>query len=75
MPCKKPLRQYLLSCEGRGNKIFDSLVWQSWHEDGNIPKAAKKWLEARVNEFKAGTDIDLVCNCRRFRGQDDAVGL
>ena len=28
-----------------------------------------------MKEFKAGTDIDLVCNCRRFRGQDDAVGL
>ena len=58
-----------------GIKMFDSLVWQSWHEDGNIPKAAKKWFEARVIEFKAGEDIDLVCNCRRFRGQDDAVGL
>ena len=55
--------------------MFDSLVWQSWHEDGNIPKTAKKWFEARVKEFKAGNDIDLVCNCRRFRGQDDAVGL
>ncbi|AIQ97414.1 hypothetical protein [Prochlorococcus sp. MIT 0801] len=28
-----------------------------------------------MKEFKSGTDIDLVCNCRRFRGQDDAVLL
>ena len=52
------------------------LVWfGSFHEDGNIPKAAKKWFEAIVKEFKVWTNIDLVCICRRFRGQDDAVGL
>ena len=58
-----------------GIKLFDNLVWQSWYEDGNMPKAAKKWFDSRVREFKAGVDIDLVCNCRRFRGQDDDVGL
>ena len=56
-------------------KLFDNLVWQSWHEDGNIPEAVKKWVDLRVSEFKAGTVIDLVCNCRRFRGQDADVGL
>ena len=58
-----------------GIKLFDNLVWQQWHEDRQMPKSAKKWFEARVKEFKSGTDIDLVCNCRRFRGQDDDVGL
>ena len=58
-----------------GIKLFDNLVWQSWHEDGNMPKKAKQWFDARVKEFKTGGDINLVCNCRRFRGQDDDVGL
>tara|TARA_B100000214_G_C23766938_1_gene534871 strand:+ start:249 stop:689 length:441 start_codon:yes stop_codon:yes gene_type:complete len=58
-----------------GIKLFDNLVWQSWYEDGNMPKEAKEWFVARVKEFKAGKDIDLICNCRRFRGQDDDVGI
>ena len=74
-----PVRNPFESIEGvireEGIKLFDNLVWQNWHEDGNMPKEAKKWFEARVKEFKSGTEIDLVCNCRRFRGQDDAVGL
>ena len=74
-----PVRNPFESIEGgireEGIKLFDNLVWQQWHEDRQMPKSAKKWFEARVKEFKSGTDIDLVCNCRRFRGQDDAVGL
>ena len=58
-----------------GIKLFDNLVWHIWHEDGNMPKAAKEWFNARVKELNAGTNIDLVCNCRRFRGQDNDVGL
>ena len=74
-----PVRNPFDNIEGvmreEGIKLFDNLVWQSWHEDGNIPEAVKKWVDLRVREFKAGTDIDLVCNCRRFRGQDTDVGL
>ena len=74
-----PVRNPFDNIEGvmreEGIKLFDNLVWQSWHEDGNIPEAVKKWVDLRVGEFKAGTDIDFVCNCRRFRGQDDDVGL
>ena len=74
-----PVRNPFESIEGvvreEGIKLFDNLVWQNWHEDGNMPKEAREWFEARVKEFKAGRDIDLVCNCRRFRGQDDDVGL
>ena len=74
-----PVRNPFDNIEGimreEGIKLFDNLVWQSWHEDGNIPEAVKKWVYLRVREFKAGTDIDLVCNCRRFRGQDLDVGL
>ena len=74
-----PVRNPFDNIEGvmreEGIKLFDNLVWQSWHEDGNIPEAVKKWVDLRVREFKDGTDIDLVCNCRRFRGQDLDVGL
>ena len=74
-----PVRNPFDSIEGimreEGIKLFDNLVWKSWHEDGNIPKDAQEWFEVRVKEFKAGDDIDLVCNCRRFRGQDDDIGL
>jgi len=58
-----------------GIKLFDNLLWQQWHEDGQMPKSAKEWFTARVKEYKKGNDIDLVCNCRRFRGNDDDVGL
>ena len=51
------------------------MVWQSWHEDSNNQKETKKRFEARVKQVKAGKDIDLVCNCRSFRGQDDVRGL
>ena len=58
-----------------GIKLFDNLVWKSWHEEGNMPKEAREWFNARVEEFKVGREIDLVCNCRRYRGQDDNIGL
>ena len=74
-----PVRNPFDNIEGvmreEGIKLFDNLVWQSWHEDGNIPDAVKKWIDLRVREFKTGKNIDLVCNCRRFRGQDDGLGL
>ncbi len=74
-----PVRNSFDSIEGverkESIKLFDNLFWQSWHEERNMPKEAKEWFEARVKEFKAGRDIDLVCNCRRFKGQDDDVGL
>ena len=74
-----PVRNAFDSIKGvmreEGIKLFNDLVWQSWHEDGNMPIEAKEWFEERVKEFKAGRDIDLVCNCRRFRGQDHDIGL
>ena len=74
-----PVRNPFDSIEGvmreEGIKLFDNLVWQSWHEDGNIPKEAKEWFNGRLKELKDGRDIDFVCNCRRFRGQDDDIGL
>ena len=74
-----PVRNPFDSIEGvmreEGINLFDNLVWHSWHDDGNMPKEAKEWFDTRVKEFIAGKKIDLVCNCRRFRGQDDDVGL
>ena len=74
-PVKNPFDNIEGVMREEGIKLFDNLVWQSWHEDGNMPIEAKKWFFARVEEFKDGRNIDLVCNCRRFRGQDDDVGL
>ena len=34
-----------------GMKMFDNLVWLSWHEDGNIPTEAKNWFAARVKSL------------------------
>ena len=89
-PAKPPKRCFIneLNCPVRnqfenkdgftreeGIKMFDKLLWQSWHEGGTMPPEAKEWFDARVKDYKNGSDIDLVCNCRRFRGQDDDVGL
>ena len=52
------------SAQGRRNKYEQKLI----DNKNNFMSPAAK-------DFIAGTDIDLVCNCRRFRGQDDAVGL
>ena len=74
-PVRNPFDNIHGVMRGEGIKLFENLVWQSWHEDRNMPKPAKKWFDARVKDFKAGEDIDLVCNCRKFRGQDNDVGL
>ena len=58
-----------------GIKLFDVLLWQNWHKDGTMPKEVIEWFNARVKDFNDRKDIDLICNCRRFRGQDDDVGL
>ena len=74
-----PVRNPFDGIEGvlrnEGIKLFDNLVWQDWHKNGTLPKEAKEWFDARVGEFNSGREIDLICNCRRYRGQDNDVGL
>ena len=36
---------------------------------------ARKWFEDRKKEYLKGNNIDLICDCRRFRGNDEHAGL
>ena len=56
-------------------KMFDKLLWDSWHACDAIEKPAKEWFAARVKEYQEGYNIDLICDCRRFRGNDAKIGL
>ena len=50
--------------------MFDKLVWESWHECNAMEEPARGWFEERTKEYKEGYNIDLICDCRRFRGND-----
>ena len=56
-------------------KMFDKLLWDSWHACNAMEDAAREWFDARTKEYKAGNNIDLICDCRRFRGNDARIGL
>ena len=56
-------------------KMFDKLLWDSWHACNAMERPAREWFDARTKEYKAGNNIDLICDCRRFRGNDDKIGL
>tara|TARA_Y100001968_G_scaffold328938_1_gene377137 strand:+ start:701 stop:1192 length:492 start_codon:yes stop_codon:yes gene_type:complete len=56
-------------------KMFDKLLWDSWHACNAMEEPAKEWFASRVREYKEGNNIDLICDCRRFRGNDVKIGL
>ena len=56
-------------------KMFDKLLWDSWHACDAMEESAREWFKQRTKEYKAGNNIDLICDCRRFRGNDAKVGL
>ncbi len=56
-------------------KMFDKLLWDSWHACDAMEKPAREWFADRVKEYKHGNNIDLICDCRRFRGNDAGLGL
>ena len=56
-------------------KMFDKLLWDSWHACNAIEEPAREWFAARTKEYKEGHNIDLICDCRRFRGNDAKIGL
>ena len=56
-------------------KMFDKLLWDSWHACNAMEIQAREWFAARVKEYKEGNNIDLICDCRRFRGNDANIGL
>ena len=56
-------------------KMFDKLLWDSWHACNAMEEPTKKWFEERVQDYRDGINIDLICDCRRFRGNDVKLGL
>ena len=53
-----------------GIQMFDALFWSSWVACNEMPTDAKEWLNARVKDYKKGSRMDFVCDCRKFRGND-----
>ena len=56
-------------------KMFDKLLWDSWHACDAMEELAREWFEARKKEYLKGDNIDLICDCRRFRGDNEHAGL
>lgn len=55
--------------------MFDHLLWNSWHACNAMEDPVREWFQSRVREYKKGINIDLICDCRRFRGNDAKTGL
>ena len=51
-------------------EMFDALFWSSWIACNEMPNQSKEWLDARVEEYKNGTYMNFICDCRKFRGND-----
>ena len=51
-------------------QMFDALFWSSWIACNEMPEQAKEWLTERVKDYKDGTRMDFICDCRKFRGND-----
>ena len=51
-------------------QMFDALFWDSWIACNQMPKEAKEWLNERIKDYKDGTCMDFICDCRKFRGND-----
>ena len=60
---------------GEAIKMFDKLLWDSWHACNAMEEPAREWFAARVKEYQEGNNIDLICDCRRFRGNDEESGM
>ena len=55
--------------------MFDSLLWDSWHACNAMEEPIREWFNSIVKEYLKGNNIDLICDCRRFRGNDKDIGL
>ena len=51
-------------------KMFDKLLWDSWHACNAMEENTRIWFTSRTKEYKEGHNIDLICDCRRFRDND-----
>ena len=41
-------------------QMFDALFWGSWIACDEMPEQARKWLDARVKDYKDGTKMDFI---------------
>ena len=70
-----PIRNFCEDLAGPNKRaeaiqMFDALFWSSWIACNEMPEKAKDWLEDRVKDYKNGTCMDFICDCRKFRGND-----
>ena len=70
-----PIRNFCEDLAGPNKReeaiqMFDALFWGSWIACNEMPEQAKEWLDARVKDYKDGTYMDFICDCRKFRGND-----
>ena len=70
-----PIRNFCEDLAGPNKRVeaiqmFDALFWSSWIACNEMPEQAKEWLDARVKDYKDGTYMDFICDCRKFRGND-----
>ncbi len=70
-----PVRNYCEDLAGPNKRkeaieMFDALFWGSWIACNKMPSQAKEWLQDRVKDYKNGTYMDFICDCRKFRGND-----
>ena len=70
-----PIRNFCEDLAGPNKRaeaieMFDALFWGSWIACNEMPEQAKNWLDARVKDYKNGTYMDFICDCRKFRGND-----
>ena len=70
-----PVRNFCEDLSGPNKRteaiqMFDALFWSSWIACKEMPIEAKEWLDARIKDYKVGTKMDFICDCRKFRGND-----
>ena len=70
-----PVRNFCEDLAGSNKRseaieMFDALFWNSWIACDEMPAKAKEWLDARIQDYKDGSKIDFICDCRKFRGND-----
>jgi hypothetical protein len=50
--------------------MFDKLLCDPWHARNSMEDVSQELFTARVKEFQEENNIDLICDCRKFKGND-----
>ncbi len=48
--------------------MFDKLLCDPWHARNSMEDVSQELFTARVKEFQEENNIDLICDCRKFKG-------